>query len=611
MILVDNINYLREKFPSVREQLMVVEKEEPKHFRIEDAKKGGKTLLYQKDGESIYFHSKYDPVKEAETILKEYSKVKDHNIIFYGTGLGYHIDLFIKENPDNDFYLFETIGELLEKYLSIHNLSKSDYKNLKSIALGLDNIAGEIKKFLNINRQKTIIIELPIHKQIFPEEYEKFSQLAIEIARAQRASLMTDYFFQERWIINSMKNFKEVLSTPNIIAEKKGKFKNTPAILVAAGPSLNEEIENIKYIQENKLAYIFSAGSAINTLLLNNILPDAITTYDPLEDNKNVFQKLKERKDIDIPLFFGSSVAYEVLCNYPGRMYHMITSQDKIASYYLGIDTNSEIEIISDAPSIAVVTLQLLDLLGFNPIILAGQNLAFVGQKRHADGVYGSVDLTREEAAKSLWVEDVDGNQIKTDDGYNRMRAQMELYISKLEEGRVINTTKGGAKINGTKFKELKEIITNDLNQTVVFDDWLAVDEVGHNKELLQSKVQSMDIALEESYRWIKDCNANLYKMFDLVKNRNFKQLDLMYNKLDISIRALEANDFFTTFILQINRVQHKLLANAIKIFKEEKDLYKKHLDLLNAYKGFIDKCSQETERIKPLYEEMKNCIVL
>ncbi len=38
-------------------------------------------------------------------------------------------------------------------------------------------------------------------------------------------------------------NFKEVLNTPNVLLEKKDQFKGKPAILVAAGPSLNEEIE--------------------------------------------------------------------------------------------------------------------------------------------------------------------------------------------------------------------------------------------------------------------------------------------------------------------------------------------------------------------------------
>jgi len=37
-------------------------------------------------------------------------------------------------------------------------------------------------------------------------------------------------------------------------------FKDKPAILVSAGPSLDYEIENLRYIKENGLAYISQSG---------------------------------------------------------------------------------------------------------------------------------------------------------------------------------------------------------------------------------------------------------------------------------------------------------------------------------------------------------------
>lgn len=610
MILIDNINYLREKFPLVREKLKLVGESEDKQFLIEETRKGDKTLLYNKDNKKIYLHSKYDPIREAQTIVEDYKDIKDMNVIFYGTGLGYHIDLFVKENLNNNFYIFEPIEELIEKFLSIRDLSKPEYKNLRGISVGLDSVESDISEFLELNRKESIIIELPIHRQVFEEEFKKFNKIFLDIVRSKRSSIVTNYSFQRRWIINSMMNFKEVLSTPNILIEKKGEFKNKPAILVAAGPSLNEEIENIKYIKENGLAYIFSVGSAVNTLIHHNIYPHAATTYDPTELNQKVFERVKEEGISDIPMIFGSSVGYETLENYLGKKYHMITSQDKIANYYLDFNSDMEINIVLDAPSIAVVTLQLLANLGFSPIILVGQNLGYSGKVQHSEGIHYSNELTDEEVEKALWVEDVYGNQIRTDDGFNSMRVQMELYITSMEKGRVINTTKGGAKIEGTEFIELKDIINKHLQKTVVMDNWLDGDKTNYNKEELKRKVKSMDLALEDSYRWIKEYNANLYKMFELVRNRNFKQLDIMYNKLDISITALESNDFFITFILQMNRVQHKLLADAVKISKIEKDIYKKHMDLLNNYKGFIDKCSLDIELIKPIYEKMRGNIL-
>lgn len=611
MILIDNINYLRDKYPNIWDILKLLEDHGNGLFDVEDTRKGEKTLVLNKDDKKIYFHSKYDPIKEAETILEEYKDIdEDTNVIFYGTGLGYHIDLFTKIKPKNKFYIFESIPELMQSFLSIRNLKRGTYNNLIGISVGLEGMEDDISNFIELNRDDTIIIDLPSHKQNFQEEYAKFVEVFLNIVKGRRSSIATEYSFQRRWIINSMKNFKQVLSTPNILIEKKGKFKDKPAIIVAAGPSLNKEIENIRYIKENGLAYIFSVGSAINTLIHNDIYPHAATTYDPGEFNQKVFEKIKEKDIKDIPMIFGSSVGFETLENYPGKKYHMITSQDKIANYYLESNEGSEIDIVLDAPSIAVVTLQLLANLGFNPIILAGQNLAYVGTAQHSEGVHYSKSLTEEDLKNGLWIEDVHGNQIRTNNGFNNMRAQMELYITNMEKGRVINTTQGGAKINGTEFKELNNIIDNDLQEKVVSDNWLEGDKTNYNKENLKNRLELMDNALDEAYRWIREYNTSLYKIYDLVRNRNFKQLDTMYNKLDISIIALESNSFFITFILQMNRVQHKLLADAVKISKLEKDIYKKHIDLLNSYRVFIDKCSKDIGLLKPIYEEMKNDIM-
>lgn len=79
----------------------------------------------------------------------------------------------------------------------------------------------------------------------------------------------------------------------------------------------------------------------------------------------------------------------------------------------------------------------------------------------------------------------------------------MELYINNMEKGRVINTTKGGAKIKSTDFKELKDIISNDLQERVVFENQLDGDRTNYNKEEIKNKVKLMDIELEETYRCV------------------------------------------------------------------------------------------------------------
>src|SRR5699024_7310126 len=136
---------------------------------------------------------------------------------------------------------------------------------------------------------------------------------------------------------------------------------------------------------------------------------------------------------------------YETLDNYKGEKYHMITSQDPTSSYYLKTKEEDAMDIVQDASSISVVTIQLLHQLVFNPIILTEQNLAYVDKDNYSEGVEYGEELTEEQIKNSLRVKDVYGKEILTNAGYNSMRNQIELYIKLLGDTKVINTTKGGA----------------------------------------------------------------------------------------------------------------------------------------------------------------------
>ena len=225
MILVDNINILKTRYPKTWDKIKDYEDNLGSNYiKIEETKKEFKTLSINKDGKDMYMHSKYNPSREAETIVDEYENIeKGTNVIFYGTGLGYHIDAFLEKYPNVNYYVYEPIPEVLYAYLSSKSLKELPSKNLMDIVAGLDEeeIANYLGNFIDKNRGDVQIVELPIHKQIFPSEYKKFLELFKKIIKDKRSGIHTDYVFQKRWIINSMKNFKEVLSTPNIIIEKK------------------------------------------------------------------------------------------------------------------------------------------------------------------------------------------------------------------------------------------------------------------------------------------------------------------------------------------------------------------------------------------------------
>lgn len=609
---LSNINYLKTNFPDIWDNIKDLDENSIESIFIEESKSGLKTAKIKDNETYKYVHSKYDPKKEAETLIKKYEVEleKSGTVIFFGTGLGYHIEFILRSFPDIKAYIYEPNKELLYFFLKERSFSETQLKRFKNISATRESFLNDIREIITLNREGLAIVDLPVYKSIYPDEYEFFIQTIKTKVKERRSSILTEYSFQKRWIINSMKNFKYVLNTPNVIVENKGKFKDIPAILVAAGPSLNEEIENIRKIKDEGLAYIFSVGSAINTLIKNDVHPHVATTYDPTENNQKVFLKVKEQGIKDIPLIFGSSVGYETIENYPGKLYHMITSQDKISNYYLDNESTEPIDIVLDAPTIAVVTLQLLYYLGFNPIILAGQNLAYVGTKQHSEGVFYSNDLTDKELESAIEVKDVYGNTIKTNNGYNSMRQQMESYINQLKDLKVINTTKGGAAIEGAPFIELEKAMKEYLNKKVVKEDFLDSWNKHYDKKRLKEKVDEMSVYKEEALVLIREYYSLLDKMENLLKNNNLKELQNMYNLLNSTIDKIEENPFFNTFILQMNRLYHQLLSEEIKILSEEKNVRKKNDKLIKEYRIFMDRCKNDIELFNEIFDELTESIL-
>lgn len=595
-MLADNILFLRDRYSAVYQAVKSWEESESdsKAF-VEEAKDGNLTLKYVRDEQVIYVHSKYNPQREAQTIVDKLSadQVIDENshVVFYGIGLGYHIETFLAQYPQASYSIIEPSAEIFACYLDHKILKKSLSKNLMMLQCG--NQAEILyAKAVQSKDKNLLICELPAYTQIFTAEYTAFLSEFKRIIKEQRSALHTNLAYKKRWVINSVNNLKVVLQTPNILLEDHDFCKGKSALLVAAGPSLDLEIENIRKIKQEGLAYIFSVGSAINTLIHHGIEPDAICTYDPSEKNQMVFNKINQLGVDAIPMVFGSSVGYEVLEQYPGPKYHMITNQDTVASYFLQPENKEQLDMVSDAPTIAVVTLELLVKLGFSQIILVGQNLAYTEKKSYSSGIdymTGEMQKTMLQS-DGVFTENVVGKQVKTTESFLNMKRQLEHTISKYQ-AKVVNTTIDGAKIQGTRFTPLCQLIDELLTKSDVFEHPLSQMKLTkkYNKAYAFSQLERLKAAYQEYQGQISGIKNYLLELREITRRNQEKEAYQTHLKMDRQIKVMEDNDFFKMIALPINRVEYGILVNEIQKTKAEKNHLKKARSVIKPTESFID----------------------
>lgn len=610
-MLKENIDFIR-KF-DVKLLDILVKENVNSSIGVISSKVGLPTLQVQKDNGLILLHSKYNPIQEAKRILDSLQDIdKYEHIIFYGNGFGYLTEELLKRHPHKRFSIIEPSKEVFSLYLKESEFTKLPLNQLSFLKVGLteDETQSFIKEFFHHVREKTLLVTMPSYERFIPQEYARFLQDFKKEIKASRKDINVNYSFQKRWTLNSWINLPETLRTPNILQDiDKVFFEKKPVIIAAAGPSLNEELENLRIIQEKGLAYIFSVGSAINTLIENDIYPNAMCTYDPTQLNQVVFQKVIEKEISTIPMIYGTSVGYETLKNYHGPKLHMVTTQDTISNYYLKRIDEHDINKVQDAPSIAVVALELLNLLGCTPLILVGQNLAYKNKQIYSkDMGYEHISnmLSPDEIKKAIPVKSVEGNEVLSEEGFISMRSQIEYYLSNMmRDAEVINTTIGGAHIEGTTFEYLTNIMKERLQDKSTVEKWFENEGNFYDFIFLEEQLKKMEsehLALEESLRRVKRL---FNKMEQLVTERKVVKLEKMFSKFDIEMKYFVQNDYYITFLQPMSRVEFDILTRDINSLKFDKDIISKAKKTINSFKRFVNSCEFDIKNMKPVFEQV------
>lgn len=247
MIKVDNIIFMKEHFPLVWDAYR--EAEDKQDFSLVEIvpsrHEGFPTLCCHGEDRDTFLHSRYDPLREAQTIVNGYEEAEEYkHVIFYGTGLGYHIMDFLERYPHLSFSIYEPVPEVFAAFLAHNELKNLPVRRMHEIMVETSPKDAEafLHRTITQIQENILFIDLPSYRTAFSDKSQSFAKLFKEVVSSRRSSLATDFTFEKRWIINSLLNFKEVLNTPNILAERTGWFKDKPAILVSAGPSLDYEI---------------------------------------------------------------------------------------------------------------------------------------------------------------------------------------------------------------------------------------------------------------------------------------------------------------------------------------------------------------------------------
>lgn len=499
-----------------------------KYYPIEDTKDGHHTFKCDNNGKKIYINSKYDVNNEVDMLLNNIDFDKDSLFIVYGIGLGYHVKELIKRSsPKSKIFVIESNLEILNTYLRYENLL--DICNDKVFLFFGDeqNIIAEINSHifsfsimpLSVNCIPVIMLS---YYSIYGEWVENINKRIMDLFKHALFNLGNDIGDTVIGLKNNFKNINELIKSPSV-EMVKDKYKDMPAIIVSAGPSLDKNIQELKNARGKAL--ILAVDAVISTLRKNNIIPDAvfsiergIETYDAFYKNNFIDEEI---------VFIGPPVVVmEILDKLKPNKKLLLLKQGEKINEWINQDILRENRLLYMGTSSAHIAFAFAKYVNANPIIFVGQDLAYT-----KEGVTHSEDVeikAKVEANKNLlYVKGINGDMLPTGYAFKNFLVFLEAEIAKDNSGRIyIDATEGGAFKHGTKIMKLREVISEYCNRSMI-----------KLNELVPS---SNDLDINKYNRAINELNK-LAQKFNNLKVDCEKSLKI-FTKLEKDILAGKGN---------------------------------------------------------------------
>lgn len=399
------------------------------------------TVQIQHKGKQITFHSKYDPLNEASRWAKTELELVELNygITILGLGAGYHVIEIAQLHPNLDIHVIEFNEQYYNWFMgSPFSLKMNEFSNIEISFI--ESISKKQQKSVFSQKYSNNTI---VHKSAFdtlPPKYISIETTLKDIQMQQESI--------RRQIDNMNYNFeKNSILKDKGIADLHNQWRDQPAILVSAGPSLHKQLPLLKKIQQESNIPICAVGTAVKPLLQSGIIPEIIVIIDP---NIGTFDQLTTLDLPETPLFYLSTAYHDTIQLHTGPRRMLFQGGfDKAVS----LAEQRKEPLIKSGGSVATALLDLLVYLGANPIALVGQDLAYTNNLSHTDGAHA-----QKEKLGSLTVLDYyQKGQVTTERNLNSYRRWIENYVKQNTKVQFFNCTEGGAYITNLKHISLAE----------------------------------------------------------------------------------------------------------------------------------------------------------
>ncbi|RDU72873.1 DUF115 domain-containing protein [Helicobacter aurati] len=518
-----------------------------------------------------------DPLQENLAVLKQYEVYRYYPYLYaYGLGNGILYRMMLGSEILKRIVVIEPELEIIYIVLNLIDFSEDIFNNRlillhsPSCNFYMINSLFDMDKFSKIYSKVYDLLLPNVYYEKYQSEIIRINKDFVQAIEHNVVSVGNDTKDAIIGIKQHIENMKYSLFSPSLIEIHSHLKERDTAIIVATGPSLYKQLNQLKEIAP--YATLFCIDASFPILYKHGIKPDVVFSLERVKESAKFYTDVPKEAQEDV-IFSLTSIVHE-------DTIHAITNGVKQFSFrpfgYTTLFNFYEYGYLGIGMSAANMAYELVVHSKFKRCILIGQDLAFGedGTSHSKGAVYGENEIKPKEG--KIFVERYGGGGvIETTEVWKLFLNFYEKDIAntpyKIE---VINATEGGARIRGTiemPFKEAcalipkvkkKQIVLNPPSKATSEKNLAKAIEICENwidyGELQQEKVENVFLELIKFLQEIEELNKQ-----NRLQEFNYETMDKLIDSID------EIKDMFNS------RVFHDYFTDALQsyIFHQELDI--------------------------------------
>lgn len=465
MAFQKNLSALQKRYPGLAQK---IKDTELKNYAVTCAAPGKPPNLLNKSLNRTYYRPE-DPMGEVKEQLEALKLKNTRLAVFLGFGLGYELFYFIqnmaREQLTSHILIIEKEFEVFKAALQAVDLTDILANENITFLVGLphETLYVELRSYLNDQSRFLFLRAMkPVYHLSSIQADKNYYLSALKHLRDSGSHQVLNYGNDPQDSIvgveNMLENIQEIVFNPgvNLLFNR---FHNKPGIVVATGPSLNKNKHLLKGLEDKAL--IISADASLKILLEMGVKPHLVTSLERVPAVLNLLGGIKAEEAQDVYLAACPVVLNAVYRAYPGP--RIIVYRDFDHFRWLDIDRG----ILKIQLSAGNMAFKVAEALGCNPIIIIGQDLAY-GREGHTHARGATLGEIQGEKDKVRTVEVMgnNGKRILTNETWYSFLKAYEMDVAAYR-GNCINSTEGGAYIQGTIVMPFREAIEKYVGENI------------------------------------------------------------------------------------------------------------------------------------------------